>query len=315
MAHTLAQQMALLLGDLRGHMWSPSRRDATRARIQRTLAQDAYAIQQRQTLTCASGQRFVTLPVDHVQTFALTRGTFSVGLRLLDQANGVWWLVVSPSGVLSFTNVAPGGAVLLATPNRYWLRLTSPDATPWYLAPSELGVPLMDTVQPTGAGSTSTVQLRDSTGTPWYLSVTNLGELQGSNTGSATLTATALDLHPLQRMDPEARQRSDPRQATGPPRYFGIEGKLLELDPTPDATYELEHLYYSSEVSLIDSAWDTVSVLGAVAQLITPSQGMAASGQLLQMAQAEAALLQSIYVPGTYDAQRDARGAMSGVVR
>ena len=315
MAHTLAQQMALLLGDLRGHMWSPSRRDATRARIQRTLAQDAYAIQQRQTLTCASGQRFVTLPVDHVQTFALTRALFSGSVRVLDPTSHVWWLTVSPVGALEFTDVAPPGAILLGATNIFWLRMTTPDATLLYVSPSVLGEPLVSTVQPTGAGSTATIQLRDSTGTPWYPQVTNLGALHASTSGTATLSAAALALTPLQRMDPDARQRADPRQSDGPPRYFGIEGKQLELDPTPDATYELEHLYYSSEVSLIDSVWDTVSVLGAVAQLITPSQGMAASGQLLQMAQAEAALLQSIYVPGTYDAQRDARGAMSGVVR
>jgi hypothetical protein len=315
MSYPLTTQIALLLGDLRGHMWSASRLKATQDRIRRQLAQDVYAIEQRQTLTCVSGQRFVTLPADHVQTFALTRGIFSASVRLLDPTSHIWWLTVSPAGERALTDVAPVGAILLGTTNIFWLRMTTPDATLLYVSPSVLGEILVSTVQPAGTGSTATIQLRDSTGTPWYPSVTNLGELRVSTTGAASLSATALALTPLQRMDPEARQRADPQQSNGAPRYFGIEGKLLELDPTPDATYQLEHLYYSSDVSLIDSPWDTVSVLGAVAHLITPSQGMAAMQQLMQMAQAEAALLQQIYVPGTYDGQRDARGAITGAVR
>ncbi len=315
MPSTLSSQIALLLGDVRGHTWSAGRREATLARMQRLLAQTQYAIQQRETLVCASGERFVTLPVDHVQTFALTRAVFTVSVRLLDPLSHAWWLTVTPGGALGLSDVAPVGAVLLTTTGVFWLRLTTPDATLVYLSPSALGELLVSTVQPTGAGSTATLQLRDSTGTPWYLSVTNGGEVQVSTTGTATLSAAALELAPLQRMDPEARQRADPRQATGPPRYFALEGKRLELDPTPDAVYELEHLYYSADVRLLDTPWATVSVLGAVAHLILPSQGMAASQQLMQMAQAEAALLQQIYVPGTYDGQRDARGVMAGVVR
>jgi hypothetical protein len=113
-------------------------------------------------------------------------------------------------------------------------------------------------------------------------------------------------------MDPEARQRVDPVTALGPPRYYALEGKLLEFDPTPDAAYEVEHCFYSADPARLEAPWTTVSVLGALAALVTDAQGPRLTQALEAMVQAEVQLLQSLYVPGTYDASRDARQAITG---
>lgn len=214
-AYLLREQSSLLCGDSRQLVYSRATIDATLTRMQRRLGQQHLALETRSTLVITSGTSSVALPADHVQTFALLRAVpaLSVAARLVDSAAVVWWLTVSPAGVLSLESSTPTGAQLLTSSTINWLRLTSPDATLWYVYPSTLGIIEVSTVQAAGSGQTNAIQLRDAIGTPWYLSVSNLGVLSASTSGSATVTAAALSLVPLQRQDAEGRQRPLPDAA------------------------------------------------------------------------------------------------------
>ena len=287
---------------------------ATLARAQRVLGQQHLALETRETLVLTAGNRFVSLPTQHVQTYALLRAApaLSASVRLRDNAGVTWWLTVSAAGVLDFTTTTPTGAQLLTSSAISWLRITSPDATLWYVYPATLGTIETSTVQPAGSGETNTIQLRDTTGTWWYLSVDNTGFVSASTSGSAVIAAAAITLHPLQRMEAEARQRLDNRAATGPPRHYAIEGKTLWVDPTPDATYEVEHLYFSTDETQARRAWDTVSVLDTVGTLLTWGTGSGvAAAQVREMSQMEKAMLQQLYVPGP----RDARSSLLSIAR
>ena len=313
-AYLLREQSALLLGDSRHLLYGTATVDATLRRRQRLLGQQHLALETRETLVAPSGASSLSLPADHVQTFALLRGVpaLSVAARVVDSGSVTWWLTVSAAGVLALMTATPTGAQLLISSTINWLRLPSPNATLWYVYPSTLGIIEISTAQPVGSGQTNAIQLRDTTGTPWYLSVSNLGELSTTMTGSATVTATALTLVPLQRMEAEARQRLDNRAATGPPRHYAIEGKRLWVDPTPDATYELEHLYFSTDTTRLRRPWETVSVLDTVAALMARKpRGGSIAAQLQGMRDQEVSILESIYVPGP----RDARASLASVSR
>lgn len=312
MAYDLQTQVGLLVGDVRGLFWSTSQMTRTQKRVQRQRAQHSFSLQKREVLTVTAGNPTVALSGDHVQTYALIRGVFSVAVRVVDPIGGVWWLSVSPAGVLQWSTSAPFGGTLLTTALISWLRMSSADATLWYISPSELGETVSATVQPAGSGETGTLQLRDTAGIAWYPTVTDTGIVGVSTSGSATVMAAAIEVFPLQRQDPEGRQRMDAAlTVTGVPASFAIEGKSLVLDPTPGASYELEHLYYTTDTDQVTAPWHTVGVLETAAQLLESTQGLAVARQLQALAAQEAELLQAIYVPG----DRDARESLGSPAR
>ena len=213
----------------------------------REVARLGLLYQARESIALTANILVYTLRSDHIQTFSVFRERFSASVRLLSQDGHIWWATVSTTGVLTLTDTAaPAGHILLSTPNAYWLEILSTDATRWYVYPSPVGMWLVSTVQPvTGPGTTSTVQFRDIWASPWYPAVSNIGGLSASQTGTATLSATALNDHAMQRVEPEAITRIDSRVATGAPERYAIAGKLLYVHPTPDLAYQFDHKYFS----------------------------------------------------------------------
>jgi len=232
----------------------------------REVARRGLLYQARESIALTANTRVYTLRSDHVQTLTMFRERYSASVRVLSQDAHVWWLLVSTTGVLTLTDVAPAGHILLSTPDSYWLEILSPDTTRWYVYPSVVGGMVSSDVQPAvGAGTTSTVQLRDEWGTPWYPAVSNVGGVSVSLTGTATLSAPALDDRAMQRIQPEAITRIDPRVTTGAPQSYAIAGKLLYLHPTPDVAYQLDHKYFSDLIDWQPPAVQYVPVLYAVA--------------------------------------------------
>ncbi len=295
-------QLRLLLGDLRGHTWPGTVLQTRLARSLAELAEQAQVLEKRVPLTLPVGVRTLTVPSDHLQTFALVRGTFRVSLRLRDSGGVSWWLTVSTTGDLSFTSTAPVGTILRTTAPADALRLVDSTAVSWYLFPTVTGDVDVSTSAPSGTIETRTVQLRDAWGTPWTLSVSTTGDLTASTTGSATLVAVAPVLTPLVRLQPEGLQHVDPPRAPGPPRYWSLEGSTLVLDPVPDATYEAEHWYYTTDPDLADASWDTPMLLHALGQLLPQSQGWAAAQQVLGWADLETAHLARMQASDERDA-------------
>jgi len=291
-----------LLGDTRQHTW-PSRVLQTRlARSLAELAEQAQCLEKHVALTLPAGTRTLSVPSDHLQTFALVRGTFRVALRLRDSTAVSWWLTVSTTGDLTCTSTAPVGTALRPTAPADALRLVDSTSTAWYLFPLVTGVLDVSTSAPSGTIETRTVQLRDAWGTPWYLTVSTTGDLTASTTGSATLASAAPVLVPLVRLEPEGLQHVDPPRAPGPPRYWSLEGSTLVLDPVPDQTYEAEHWYYTTDPDMADASWDTPMVLHALGQLLPQSQGWAAAQQVLGWADLETAHLARLTASDERDA-------------
>lgn len=281
MPYSPLRKVRVLLSDPSGIMPGSGSADlqALLDRGSREVARRGLLYQARESIALTANTRAYTLRSDHIQTFSMFRERFSASVRLLSQDGHVWWATVSTTGVLTLTDAAaPAGHILLNTPNTSWLEMLSPDATRWYVYPSPIGTWLVSTVQPaTGPGTTSTVQLRDHWGSPWYPAVSNVGGLSVSQTGTATLSATALNDHAMQRVEPEAITRIDPRIATGPPERYAIAGKLLYLHPTPDASYQLLHLYFSDLVSWQPLAVQYLPVVYATAMGLQGHQRLAAA--------------------------------------
>ena len=306
MPYSLLQKMRLALGDPAGVM-TPGTGDlqALLDRGSREVARRGLLYQARQSLSVTTGVRVYTLPNDHIQTFTLFQGLYSVSVRLLSQDGHIWWLTVSETGILALTDTAaPAGHILSPQTETSWLELTSPDATRWYVYPSPVGTLLVSTTQPaTGTGTTSTVQLRDPSATPWYLSVSDVGTLITSMSGSATLVETALDDRALQRVEVEAIERIDPRDETGPPRRYALAGKLLYLHPTPDLAYQLDHKYFSDLNAWQPAAAQFLPVLYATAMSLAPRQRLAASEMLREQWRTVLTLLATNLAPSSRDAQ------------
>mgnify|MGYP001616194167 FL=1 len=269
MPYSPIRKARVLLADPSGTMPGSGSADlqALLDRGSREVARRGLLYQARESIALTANTRVYTLRSDHVQTFSMFRERFSASVRLLSQDAHVWWATVSTTGILTLTDAAaPAGHILLNTPNTYWLEILSPDATRWHVYPSPLGAWLVSTVQPaTGPGTTSTLQFRDIWATPWYPAVSNVGGLSASQTGAATLSATALNDHAMHRVEPEAVTRIDPRTATGAPERYAITGKLLYVHPTPDAAYQLLHSYFSDAVSWQPSAAQYLPVVYATA--------------------------------------------------
>ena len=269
MPYSPIRKARVLLSDPAGTMPGSGSADlqALLDRGSREIARRGLLYQAREVIALTANVRVYTLRADHVQTYTFLRERFSASVRLLSQDAHVWWATVSTTGALTLTDAAaPAGHILLTTPDRSWLEMLSPDATRWFVSPSPLGTWLVSTVQPvTGTGTTSTVQFRDHWGTPWYPAVSNVGALSTSQTGTATLSATALNDHALQRVEPEAITRIDPRNATGAPERYAIAGKLLYVHPTPDVAYQLDHKYFSDLVAWQPPAVQYLPVLYATA--------------------------------------------------
>ncbi len=291
MSLTPLTQLQLLLGDLRGHTWPSAVLQTRLARSLAELAEQAQGLEKRVALTVTAGTRTVAVPSDHLQTFALVRGTFRVSLRLRDSSGVAWWLTMSTTGDLTCTSTAPVGSVLLRSAPAEALRLLDSTSTAWYLFPSVTGDVTISSASPGGTIETRTVQLRDAWGTPWYLTVSPTGDLTTATTGSATLRSPAPSLVPLVRLEAEGLQHVDPPRAAGPPRYWTLEGAYLVFDPVPDADYELEHWYYTTDPGAADASWDTPTLLHALAQLLPQSQGWAPAQQVLAWADLETAHL------------------------
>jgi len=275
----------ILLGDVAGVL-GPSSSEVTGFldRGTRDMARRGLLFQKRESIALTANTRVYTLSSDHVDTFTLFRERYAVSLRLLDQESHVWYLTVSETGILGFTDTAPAGHLLLNASNIFWIQIASPDSTPWFIYPSVTGVLIASTVQPTGAGTTQTVQLRDEWGTPWYPSVSNTGIVSASMTGTATLAAAALNDEVLKRIEPEAIQRTDARLTSGPPKFYAITGKLLWLKPTPDARYQLKHYFFADAGSLlVPHPARYLPVLFATAMGLQRSRRLGPAKQLLAM--------------------------------
>jgi hypothetical protein len=114
--------------------------------------------------------------------YALPNGHPAGGsVRLLDQNGAVWWLIVSPTGVLSFTDVLPAGGITFAGEDRSWAEVESPDGTTWAIWPSPTGTLVANTTPPTnGEGDTLTDHLQDVDGVFWDVIVSNTGIVSAS---------------------------------------------------------------------------------------------------------------------------------------
>lgn len=244
-------------------------------RGRRDLGLRGLACQKRATMNLSANVDLYTLPGDHVQTFAFLVAQFSTAVRLLSQDGYAWWLTVSPTGDLGFTDVQPAGNLLLNGSSVYWLQITSSDAHVWYLYPSPTGDMIVSDVQPaTGPGTTQTVQLRDITGVAWYPGVSVTGDAFASMSGSATQVAPALDDRPLQLVVPEAIDHIDPpRTTTGRPRRYTIMGKILRLEPVPDVAWQLVHYYWADDVGALPDAWKHLPLLMAASMTGTMERG------------------------------------------
>lgn len=267
MAYSSLRKLRVLLGDPGGtRLPSGTELNALLDRGRRDIARRGLAIQQRTTQNLTSGTRVYTLPTDHLQTFALLVERFATSVRLLSQDGYVWYLFVTPTGILGLTDVAPAGNLLLNTSSTYWLTLASPDAFVWYLYPSPTGTILVSDTQPaTGTGTLQTIQLRDIFGGPWYPVVSNTGDPGASQSGTATLSSAALEDRPLHRVQPEAITGIDPRLDTGRPQRYAVMGKILLLAPTPDAAYQLVHLYFADTVAGLPAAFQHLPLFFAAA--------------------------------------------------
>ena len=307
MPYSPLRKTRVLLGDPSGTLPGNGSADLQGLldRGSREVARRGLLYQARESLALTASTRVYTLRSDHVATFSMFRERFSASVRLLSQDAHVWWATVSTTGVLTLTDAAaPAGHILLSTPNTYWLQILSSDATTWYVYPSPIGTWLVSTVQPTtGPGTTSTAQLRDHWGSPWYPVVSNVGGLSASQAGTATLSATALNDHAMQRVEPEAITRIDPRVATGAPERYAIAGKLLYLHPTPDLAYQLDHKYFSDLVAWQPPAVQYLPVVYAAAMGLLRRQRVAASQMLReQVLMPTLTLMATNLYPGSKDA-------------
>lgn len=303
MPYTTLNKLRILLGDPAG-VWlsGGAELEAHLDRGRRDLGRRGLANQQRQALTATSGSATVTLPSDHVQTFAVMRAVFQVCLRLLDQNAVVWWFCVDAAGQASFSDTQPAGSLALFPNDVYWVQLTSADSTVWYVYPHITGELLTDNAQPgVGTGTTQIPQVRDPLGIPWTLGITNAGELTLSNAGSPTVAGDVLDPQPLHRIEPEAIPRADPRSTSGVPEFYALLGKTLLLHPTPDQAYQLVHYYFSDLSGTLPDAWQYVPVPFALSLELHKQGRRAAAGQVLQMYRAELEVLGLNLHPGQRD--------------
>ena len=303
MPYSTLRKVRVLSGDPAG-VFAPGNADLQDLldRGSRDIARRGLLYQKRESIALTANTRVYTLSTDHFQTYTMFRERYSASVRLLSQDAHVWWLTVSPTGILSLIDAAaPAGHVLLPT-DAYWLRMASPDATLWFVYPSVTGVLLTSDVQPAvGTGNNLAIQLRDVFGTPWYLSVSNTGILSVSMSGSAVLTAPALNDHAMQRVEPESIQRIDPRTDTGIPERYALSAKLLYLHPTPDLAYQLIHMYFSDDGAMQPQSVQYLPVLFAAGMGLMRSSRLVASQQLLGMVRNDIDVMAQNLWPGSRD--------------
>jgi hypothetical protein len=260
---TQIDQTRYLLRDLRG-TWSGSLPAMQQLLFRglRDMGRQGRLLQKRAVFPTTAGQAWYPLPADHIETFALFQGNYRVAIRLLSQDGHAWWVLVDTTGQHSTTDTPPVGEVLLSATDQYWLQISSPDSTPWYVFPSATGMLLVSDTQPgVGPGTATTVQLRDVNGFPWYPQVGNSGNFTFTETGTATLTGAPIEDVFLHQVRPEAIGHIAPRVTAGVPRRYALQGTRLKLDPVPAAAYQLRHLYFSEDVTVAPPA---VTVLPAL---------------------------------------------------
>lgn len=268
----------------------------------RDAARRGLLVQKTEVIDTVPGIRTYPLAVDHMDTFTLFRERYSVCVQLLSQDGYLWYLCVSDTGVLTLRDTPPGGVVLLAAQDIYWLELDSPDMTLWYVFPSPMGEMVAALARPPqGPGLAGGVELRDPWGTAWYLRVQDVGVVTVSMTGTAATTAPALDDHSMQRVEPEAIQRIDAYAVSGAPERYALTGKLLWLHPTPDDTYQLLHFYFADDITLLPQAAGALPIYFAGAAGLQRTQRTVPAQQLLQMLAAELTLHTQNLYPGSRD--------------
>ena len=281
-------QMRFLLGRQSSRLWlSGAALSTFLTRGERDVALQALAFQRRETIRLVSGDDSYTLATDYVTSWAMHRGLFAAGLRLYDTSAVAWYLVVSAAGDASFTATAP--PVVLGTGTPTSLRLTDELATLRYISPSTSGAILIATTPPAGTVLTSAVELRDGYGTPWYPTVTSAPLLVPAHTGTATLSAAAVEPKALVYVDPRAFEHLDPRDASAAPVYYTVyPSKQLRVYPVPNATYDIVHYYFGDGLTNCDvpKQFEQESIWLAVrlAMLRRGQQsGVLAAGQMARM--------------------------------
>ena len=186
-----------------------------------TLAEFLDVTGQRWVLTAQHGAEvLVATAVDPTTAdlVVLEPEALFQAIQLRDSATTVWWLTidaatlfVSPALPRGATDVTPAGG-----PFR-WVRAYDLAGTLWYASVSTLGVLVLDTANPGGAGTAVPQQLGDLNGTLWHFGVDTAGNFAVSDAPALDFAgmATALCL----------------TDTTGARWYWRVEGQVLEWAP------------------------------------------------------------------------------------